>query len=70
MILGQIADDHTEKGLVKNSTVVDSGAGANALPENMMMWVPLNPSSASKSGKSVRGAGANPVPARGERSVT
>ena len=54
---------------MKNSTV-DSGAGANALSENMMLWVPLNPSSASKSGKSFRGAGANPVPARGERSVT
>ena len=70
MILEQVADDHTEKGLVRNSTVVDSGAWANVLPENMMMWVPLNPSSASKSGKSFRGAGANPIPARGERSVT
>ena len=54
---------------MKNSTV-DSGAGANALPENMMLWVTVNPSSASKSGKSFRGAGASPIPARGERSVT
>ena len=68
MILGQVADDHTKKGLVKNSTVVDSGAGANVLPENMMLWVPLNqPQSLARS---FRGAGANPIPARGERSVT
>ena len=70
MISGQVADDHTKKGLVKNSTVVDCGAEANAPTENMMLWVPLNPSSASTSGKSFRGAGANPVSARGERSVT
>ena len=32
MILGQVADDRTKKGLVKISAVVDSGAEANALP--------------------------------------
>ena len=33
MILGQVADDRTKKGLVTISAVVDSGAEANALPE-------------------------------------
>ena len=70
MILGQVADDRTRKGMVKISAVVDSGAEANALPENMMQWITLKPSSASKSGKIFRGAGGDPIPARGERSVT
>ena len=35
MILGQVADDRTKKGMVKMSAVVDSGAEANALAENM-----------------------------------
>ena len=70
MILGQVANDRTRKGMVKISAVVDSGAEANALPENMMQWTPLKPSSASKSGKIFRGAGGDPIPARGERSVT
>ena len=70
MILGQVADDRTTKGMVKISAVVDSGAEANALPENMTQWIPLKPSSASKSGKIFRGAGGDPTPARGERSVT
>ena len=70
MILGQVADDQTRKGMVKISAVVDSGAEANALPENMMQWIPLKRSSASKSGKIFRGAGGDPIPARGERSVT
>ena len=56
--------------MVKISAVVDSGAEASALPENMMQWLPLKPSSASKSGKIFRGAGRDPIPARGERSVT
>ena len=66
MIMGQVADDRTKKGLVNISAVVDSGAEANALPENMMQWIPLKPSSASKSGKIFRGAGGDPIPARGE----
>ena len=70
MILGQVADDRTRKGMVKISAVVDSGAEANALPENMMQWIPLKPSSASRSGKIFRGVGGDPTPARGERSVT
>ena len=70
MILGQVADDRTKKGLMKISAVVDSGAEANALPENMMQWILLKPSSASKSGEIFRGAGRDPIPARGERSVT
>ena len=70
MILEQVADDRTRKGMVKISAVVDTGAEANALPENMMQWIPLKPSSASKSGKIFRGAGGDPIPARGERSVT
>ena len=57
MILEQVADDRTRKGMVKISEVVDSGAEANAHPENMMQWIPLKPSSASKSGKIFRGAG-------------
>ena len=69
MILGQVADDRTKKGMVKISAVVDSGAEANALPENMMQWIPLKPSSASTAGKIFRGAGRGPIPARGERSV-
>ena len=69
MIVGQVADDRTKKGMVKISAVVDSEAEANALPENMMQWTPLKPSSASKSGKIFRAAG-DPIPARGERSVT
>ena len=51
MILGQVADDPTKKGMVTISAVVDSGAEANAPRENMMQWIPLKPSSASKSGK-------------------
>ena len=70
MILGQVADDRTKKGLVKIFAGVDSGAEANALPENMMQLIPLKPSSASKSGKIFRGAGRDPIPARGERSMT
>ena len=70
MILRQVADNRTKKGMVNISAVVDSGAEANALPENMMEWIPLKPSSASKSGKIFRGAGRDPIPARGERSVT
>ena len=70
MILGQVADDRTKKGLVKISAVVDSGAEANALPENTMEWIPLKTSSSSKSGKIFRGAGRDPIFARGERSMT
>ena len=51
MIPGQVADDRTKKGMVKISAVVDSGAEAHALPESTMQWLPLKPSSASKSGK-------------------
>ena len=58
MILGQVADDRTRKGMVKTTAVVDSGAEANALPE--MQWIPLKPSSASKSGKIFRGVGEIP----------
>ena len=56
VILGQVADDRTRKGMVKISAGVDSGAEANALPENMMQWIPLKPGSASKSGKIFRDA--------------
>ena len=70
MMLEQVADDRTRKGIVKISAVVDSGEEANAHPENMMQWMPLQPSSAWKSGKIFRGAGRDPIPARGERSVT
>ena len=56
MILEQVAGDRTRKGMVMISAVVDSGAEANALPENMMEWIPLKPSSASKSGNIFRGA--------------
>ena len=65
MILVQVADDRTRKGMVKISAVVDSGAEANALPE--MQWIPLKPSSASKSGKIFRGAGGDSIPARGRK---
>ena len=41
--------------------LVDSGAEATALPENIMQWIPLKPSSASKSGKIFRGAGGDPI---------
>ena len=57
MILEQVADDRTEKGMVKISAVVDCGAEANALPENMMQWIPLKTSSASKSRKIFHGSG-------------
>ena len=67
MILVQVADNRTKKGNVKISAVVDSGAEANALPANMMQWIPLKPSGASMSGKIFRGAGRDPIPARGER---
>ena len=70
MILGQVANDRTKRGMVKISAVVDSGAEANALRENMMQWILWKPSSASKSGKMFRGAGRDPILARGERSVT
>ena len=55
---------------MKISAVVDSGAEANAFPENVMQWIPLKPRSASKSREFFRGAGRDPIPARGERSVT
>ena len=70
MILCKVADERTKKGMVKISAVVDSGTEANALPENMMQWIPLKPSAASKSGNIFRGAGEDPIPARGARSVT
>ena len=70
MILGQVADDRTKKGMVDISAVVDSDAEANGLTGNMMQWIPLKPSSASKSGKIFQGAGGDPILARGERSVT
>ena len=70
MILWQVADDRTKKGMVKISAVVDCGAEANAFPENMVQSIPLKPSSGSKSGKNFRGAGRDPITARGERSVT
>ena len=70
MILGQVAHGRTRKEKVQISTVVDVSAEANALPENMMQWIPLKPSSASKSGKIFRGAGGDPIPAQDERSVT
>ena len=50
MILEQVADDRSKKGMVKISAVVDSGAEANALPENMVQWIPLKPNSALKLG--------------------
>ena len=37
--------------MVKISAVVDSGAEASALPENVKQWIPLKPSSGSSSGK-------------------
>ena len=46
LILEQVADDRSKIGMVKIYAVVDSGAEANALPENMMQWIPLKPSSA------------------------
>ena len=49
------------------SVAVDSGAEANVLPENMMQWIPLNPSAASMSGKIFRGAVAGPILAKKER---
>ena len=64
MVLGKVADDRTKKGMVKISAVVDSGAEGNVLPENMMQWIPLKPSSASKSGKIFRGARRDAIPAR------
>ena len=49
MVLGQIADDRTMKGMEKISAVVESGAEANVLPEKMMQSIPLKSSAASKS---------------------
>ena len=63
MILEQVADDRTRKGVVKISAVVDSGAEANAFPENMMQWIPLKLCSAFKSGRRSH-------PCARERSVT
>ena len=51
MILVQVADDRTRKGMVKISAFVDCGAEANALPENMMQWIPVQPQSHGRSGK-------------------
>ena len=68
-ILGQVADDRTRKGMVKISAAVVDVAEANVIPENMMQWIPLKPSTASRSGKIFRGEGRDPIPARGERSV-
>ena len=49
MILGHVADDRTQRGMVKICAVV--GAEATALPENMVLWIPLKPSPASESAK-------------------
>ena len=72
MILGKVlaTEPRQEQEALRISAVVDSGAEANALPENMLQWIPLKPSSTFKSGKIFRGAGRDPSPARGERSVT
>ena len=56
--------------MVKISLVVDSAVEVNVLSENMMQWIPLKPSSASKSGKIFRGAERDPIPTLGARSVT
>ena len=62
MILWHVVDDRTKKGLVKISAVVDSGAEANALPENMMQWIPLKPIFSLKVLKDLpsRGEGSHP----------
>ena len=65
MILGQVAG-HQNRKVMKISAVADRGAEANALPENMMQWIPMKPSSASKSGKIFRGAGGSLPCARRE----
>ena len=70
VILGQVADDRTTKGLLNISAVVDSGAEANALRGNMMQWIPLKPSTASESGRNLRGAGGDPIPSMGGRTAT
>ena len=59
--MGQVADYRTEKGRLKISAVVDSGAEANAIRENTRQWIPLKPSAASKSGRIFRGAGVIPL---------
>ena len=64
----QVADDRINEGTVKISAVAVAQR-VNALPENAMLWIPL--SAAAKSDKTTfRVTGGDPIPARGERSVT
>ena len=68
MILAKVAGDRTKRGMEKISAVVDIGAEANVLPENMMQRIPLK--SSRPENQVFRGAIKNHIPARGEKSVT
>ena len=65
MILGQVADDRTKKGMVKTFAVVDSGAEANALSREHEA---VDSTEAEFVKKDLpRRKGRDPIPPRGER---
>lgn len=63
----EVADSSRGAGWEKIAAVVDSGAVDNVLPEEMITFVPLEPSERSKAGKGFRGPAGEPIPARGQR---
>ena len=70
MILGQVANNRSKKGMVKISAVADSGGEANALFENTMQWIPLKSEFSLKVRRDLPRRRERSIPARGERSVT
>ena len=52
------------------TAVVDSGAIENVLLEDCIPGIPIKPSAGSKAGKSYRSAMGEPIPNKGEKSLT
>ena len=59
-----------QKGWVKITAVVDSGAAENAMPEETVPFVQTSPSPGSKAGKVYRGAAGEPIPNCGQKVIT
>ena len=54
---------------VKVSGVVDTGADDHALTEKTAIWIKIQPSEASRAGKSLVGPGGEDIPTRGKRTL-
>ena len=59
-----------KKELLKISAVVDSGALANALPEQMVEWILLKPSGASQTRKGLWRSRRRPLSRLGKTTAT